>query len=208
MSDRSGERRPIPLFEGATTIRSPAATLPVPPGPAPPPTAARDVRLRAMVGAHFDPVWRALKRLGVPEAGVDDAAQQVFLVASRRLDEIRADGERAYLMGVALRVASDARRALRRLREVPMNDEGELPAPGAPDAEERLDEQRARRVLSTFLAGMPDEMREAFVLFELEEMSAPDVAAALGVPVGTVASRVRRAREYIRQRMARRGGLP
>ncbi len=161
-----------------------------------------------MVGAHFDPVWRALKRLGVPEAGVDDAAQQVFLVASRRLDEIRADGERAYLMGVALRVASDARRALRRLREVPMNDEGELPAPGAPDAEERLDEQRARRVLSTFLAGMPDEMREAFVLFELEEMSAPDVAAALGVPVGTVASRVRRAREYIRQRMARRGGLP
>ena len=111
-------------------------------------------------------------------------------------------------MGVALRVAADARRAQRRRREVPIDDQGELPNPGAPGPEERLDEQRARRALGHFLAGMPDEMRDAFVLFELEEMSAPDVATALGVPVGTVASRVRRARDYIRQRMARGRGGP
>jgi RNA polymerase sigma-70 factor (ECF subfamily) len=197
-------------LEGVTTITSPASTLATDPSDAPSPqaTAARDARLRAMVGAHFDSVWRALKRLGVPDAGVDDAAQQVFLVASRRLDEILAEGERAYLMGVALRVAADARRAQRRRREVPIDDQGEIPTPGLPGPEERLDEQRARRMLTKFLAGMPDEMREAFVLFELEEMSAPDVAAALGVPVGTVASRVRRARDHIRQRMVRAGGEP
>jgi RNA polymerase sigma-70 factor (ECF subfamily) len=197
------------VIEGATTIASPTASIAASAGPPPSrATAARDTRLRAMVDAHFDSVWRALKRLGVPDAGVDDAAQQVFLVASRRLDEILAEGERGYLMGVALRVAADARRAQRRRREVPIDDQGELSNPGAPGPDERLDEQRARRVLGNLLAAMPDEMREAFVLFELEEMSAPEVAAALGVPAGTVASRVRRARDYIRQRMARAGGQP
>src|SRR5262249_1995398 len=85
-----------------------------------PPAAQHAARLRAIVAHHFDPVWRALKRLGVPEAGVDDAAQQVFIVASRRLAEIERGREREYLLGIALRVASDARRALSRRREVPI----------------------------------------------------------------------------------------
>jgi RNA polymerase sigma-70 factor, ECF subfamily len=170
------------------------------------PSASRETRLRGMVDGHFDTVWRALKRLGVPESGVDDAAQQVFMVASRRLDEIEPSGERPYLLGVALRVAADARRTLRRRREVQLDDARELlPDPAAPP-EDLLDDNRARLALGAYLASMPDEMREAFVLFELEEMSAPEVAAALGVPVGTVASRVRRARNYIRQRLGRLRG--
>jgi RNA polymerase sigma-70 factor (ECF subfamily) len=161
-----------------------------------------------MVDGHFDAVWRALKRLGVPDGGVDDAAQQVFLVASRRLDEIATGGERAYLLGVALRVASEARRTVRRRREVLMEETEEaIPEAGRP-LEELLDEKRARQALGGYLASMPDEMREAFVLFELEEMSAPEVAAALGVPAGTVASRVRRARDFIRQRLGRLRGVP
>ena len=165
-----------------------------------------DARVRALVERYFDSVWRALKRLGVPEGGVDDAAQQVFLVASRRLDEIEPHGERAYLLGVALRVAADARRALLRRREVPMDDSTALTAPPALPVEERLDEERALRQLSAHLAELPDEMREAFVLFELDELSAPEVAALLGVPVGTVASRVRRARDSIRQHLTRKRG--
>ncbi len=160
-----------------------------------------------MMDLHFDAVWRALRRLGVPESSVDDAAQQVFLVASRRLDEIAAGSERGYLLGIALRVASDARRALRRRREVPM-DEPLVEAPGAHDSrlpDEMLDRRRALAVLATLLDEMPSEMREAFVLFELEELSAPHVAEVLGVPVGTVASRVRRAREHFRKSVARRG---
>ena len=161
-----------------------------------------------MMEAHFDVVWRALRRLGVPPAGADDAAQQVFLVADRRLDEILVGGERAYLLGIALRVASDARKAIERRQEVPIEDHHAERArePGtvaAPD--ELLDEKRARAVLAAMLDAMPAEMREAFVLFELEELSAPDVARALRVPVGTVASRVRRAREHIRQRLRERG---
>src|SRR5882724_6039539 len=84
---------------------------------------AHAARLRAMMDNHFETVWRSLRRLGVPEAGADDAAQQVFVVASRRLDEITVGGERGYLLGIALRVASDARRTIARRREVSIDAE-------------------------------------------------------------------------------------
>lgn len=170
----------------------------------------RDLRLRSMVGAHFDTVWRALRRLGVPESGTDDAAQQVFMVAARRLAEIDPRRERQYLLGIALRVASDARHALARRREVPMGDSIEVAghmvqSDGTPLAEQLVDEKRARAVLASLLEKMPIDLREAFVLFELEEMAAPAVAEILNIPPGTVASRVRRAREFIRQHLSRTG---
>src|SRR5262249_37551686 len=75
-------------------------------------------RLRALIDEHHDFLWRSLRRLGLAEAHVDDAAQHVWLVISRKLSEIRVGGERAYLFGVAMRVASNARRVASR-REVP-----------------------------------------------------------------------------------------
>src|SRR5690242_17321725 len=72
-------------------------------------------RLRALQEEHFEFLWRSLRRLGVPEADVDDAVQQVFLVAARR--EILPGSERSFLFATALRVASHARRTLRRRRE-------------------------------------------------------------------------------------------
>src|SRR6516162_7479374 len=74
-------------------------------------------RLRALVVAHFDFIWRSLRRLGVPEAGVDDATQRVFCVALRRLEDIEPGRERAFLFHTAMNVATDARRALARSRE-------------------------------------------------------------------------------------------
>jgi RNA polymerase sigma-70 factor (ECF subfamily) len=170
--------------------------------------ATHDARLRSLVDAHFETVWRALRRLGVSELGADDGAQQVFLVVSRRLDEIEEGGERSYLLGVALRVASEIRRAVRRRREVPMDGPVLEPVDAAaaqqgPD--EALDKKRALAMLAACLEEMPEKLREAFVLFELEELSAPEVAELLGVPVGTVASRVRLAREHIRKSLATRG---
>jgi RNA polymerase sigma-70 factor (ECF subfamily) len=167
-----------------------------------------DARLRAMVDTYFETVWRSLRRLGVPEAGADDGVQQVFLIASRRLDEIEVGGERRYLLGIALRVASETRRAIHRRREVPLDAVvADLSLRGArphrPD--EMLEHKRLLALLAAWLDEMPDKVRDAFVLFELEELSASEVAQVLGVPVGTVASRVRRARERIRENLARRG---
>jgi RNA polymerase sigma-70 factor (ECF subfamily) len=134
--------------------------------------------------------------------------QQVFLIASRRLDEIEVGGERGYLLGIALRVASETRRALHRRREVPLDSVVvDLSLRGArshlPD--EMLEYKRLLALLAEWLDEMPEKLRDAFVLFELEELSSSEVAQVLGVPVGTVASRVRRAREHIRQSLTRRG---
>ena len=160
-------------------------------------------RLRSMVDAHLDSVWRALRRLGVPEAQVDDATQQVFMVASRRLAEIEVGRERPYLLGVALRVSSEARRASQRRREVPMADGPEGMTAQACSPDQLLDEKRALQALQAVLDELPPDLRETFVLFELEELSAPEVASVVGVPVGTVASRVRRARVAVREALTR-----
>ena len=170
----------------------------------------RDPRFRSMVEAHVDVVWRSLRRLGVPEAAADDGVQQVFLVASQRLDEIEDGGERRYLLGIALRVASQTRRAIHRRREIPIEGLAVEPRPvrqGPDPPEEALDHKRALARLATWVDELPDKLREAFVLFELEELNAVDVARMLGIPIGTVASRVRRAREHIRKRLTE-GGEP
>jgi RNA polymerase sigma-70 factor (ECF subfamily) len=169
--------------------------------------ATRDARVHSMVNRYFETVWRALRRLGVPEAAADDAAQQVFLVASRRIDEIEEGGERAYLLGIGLRVASDMRRAASRRRGLldVLVVESSTARPLAPAPDEMVDHKRLRVLLVSCLDEMPDKLREAFVLFEIEELGAPEVAKLLDVPVGTVASRVRRAREHIRKNLAKRG---
>jgi RNA polymerase sigma-70 factor (ECF subfamily) len=156
-----------------------------------------------MVDTYFETVWRSLRRLGVPTASVDDGVQQVFLVASRRLDEIEEGGERRYLLGVALRVASEARRTIRQRREVPLDVM--MTASGVKPPDEMLNHKQLLGFLATCLNEMPDKLREVFVLFELEELSAPEVAALLRVPVGTVASRVRLARSFIRKKLATGG---
>jgi RNA polymerase sigma-70 factor (ECF subfamily) len=148
-----------------------------------------------MFDAHHDVVWRTLRRLGVPPAQVDDATQRVFLVAVRRLDEIRSDEESRFLYGVALRVASEMRRRDPARRYSGDDDALERIVDPAPRADERLIEKDARVALDEVLAGMPEDLRQVLVLVELEGLTVPVVAELLGVPTGTAASRVRRARE-------------
>jgi RNA polymerase sigma-70 factor (ECF subfamily) len=164
-----------------------------------------------MVAEHFDLVWRSLRRFGVPPDDLDDAAQQVFVVASRRLGDIAESTERAFLFQTALRVAADARRRLRRRKE-----EGDESLAGhvhpLPSPEELVDLHRARVLLDELLEGLPIELRAVLVLFEMEQMSRTEIAEALGLPPGTVASRLQRARGMFEERLAsalapNRGGV-
>jgi RNA polymerase sigma-70 factor (ECF subfamily) len=172
---------------------------------------ARDAALRALVGRQFDFVWRSLRRLGVREADLDDATQQVFLVVNRKLSQIEPDKERSFVFQVALRIASDARRTVRRRREV-----GEAALPeridSAPLPDEDADRERMRAVLDAVLEDMPIELRAVLLLFELEELSSMEIGELLGIPTGTVASRLRRARVDFQARVAAleatRGALP
>lgn len=165
-------------------------------------TAAEKARLAAMVAEHFELIWRSLSRRSIPSAELADCVQQVFVVASRRLSSIAIGSERSFLLGTALRVARDARRTLGRRREVP-EEEGVEPLCLDPQPDELTDQKRLRALLDQVLAAMPEELREVFVLFELEEMSTPEIATLLEIPTGTAASRLRRAREEFDRRVAR-----
>src|SRR6185437_3582772 len=146
-------------------------------------------RLSAMFNAHFDFIWRSLRRLGVPDGAVDDAAQEVFVVASRRLGAIEHGKERAFLFGTAVRVASDARRSAGRRRDAAGRDEAPESIDPAPAADELVDRKRARALLDDIIAALPDDARPVFVLYELEGLTMAEIAAVLAIPAGTVASR-------------------
>lgn len=170
-------------------------------------------RFRAIFIAHADFVARYSRRLGVPEAGVEDATQKVFLVVSTKLDAIRSGSERAFLARTAQRVASDVRDALSRRREVAC-DAPERADECAP-VDELVDRKRARELLDQVLDALPDELRAVLVLFELEELTIDETAKVLGIRRGTAGSRLTRARELFRAEVKRRttpraarGGMP
>lgn len=165
-------------------------------------------RLRAMVDQHFDAVWRTLRRLGVATTDMDDCAQQVFWVASRKLSSITAGSEQGFLVGTAVRVAADSRRARERRREVQADDAIQRVDPG-PQPDELAHQNRMRALLDKVLAAMPMDQRSVFVMFELEELSMQEIAKILEIPAGTVASRLRLAREEFDRSVLRlnlRGG--
>jgi RNA polymerase sigma-70 factor (ECF subfamily) len=160
------------------------------------PRAPERAELRALFEANFDFVWRSLRRLGVPEPSLRDASQQVWIVVGRKIDAIEPAAARSFLFGTAVRVASQTRRTLRRQREsTSLDGDVDDVAPDSNRPERLLERKQARELLDRALDTLPDELRTVFVLFELEETSTKEIAELLDIPMGTVASRLRRARE-------------
>lgn len=155
----------------------------------------RQERLAALLHAHFPMVWRAVRRFGVPSGSAEDAAQEVFIVLASKLDEVQVGKERPYLYAVAARVAANVRRSSIHRHENP-GDEPVFDATSPlPNAERLLEQKRRRELLDRVLDTLTQDLRTAFVLFELEDLSVPEIAEVLQIPTGTVASRLRRARE-------------
>jgi len=152
-------------------------------------------RLTELLRAHYSCIWRTLRRLGVDEGRADDAAQDAFIVLSRRLGDVREGSERTFLLSSAVRIAANYRRTWHVKHEIA--DEGALAAERdpRPTAEQLLDRKRLRQALDELLEGWPEDIRVAFVLFELEGLSVPEIAQVTETKLGTVASRLRRARE-------------
>jgi len=159
-------------------------------------------RMAEVVREHYAYVWRLLRRLGIGEGDADDAAQRVFLTATGRLGAVEPGRERAFLYGVALNVGARTRRSLGRRREQPFESTDEQ-ATLEPNGEQLLERRQARALLDRLLDEMPEDLRVVFVLFELEELSTKEIAELCEIPVGTAASRLRRARDDFEQRVAR-----
>jgi RNA polymerase sigma-70 factor (ECF subfamily) len=156
-------------------------------------------RVAQLVAEHSRFLWRLLKRFGVVENQLDDATQQVFIIAARKLDLVSPGRERSFLCGIAVRVASNRRRAMVRLQLHHAEATLDELQSRSPSAESLFEEKQARTALDHVLSQMPEELRAVFVLCELEGMTAPETAAIVGAPVGTVSSRLRRARSVFRE---------
>ncbi len=152
---------------------------------------------------HYDSLWRTIRHMGVPDEAVDDAAQQALAILARRLDAVAPGAEKSFLIATGVRVASDFRRSAARHPATPLADFDTFVAP-VPSPEELLDERRAHDVLCQVLSVIPSDLRIVFVLFEIEELPLAEIAAMMEIPVGTVSSRLRRAREAFRLAVHRR----
>jgi RNA polymerase sigma-70 factor (ECF subfamily) len=180
--------------------------LSVPPHHAEPQArAARAQTFRALYDAHVDFVWRNLRRLGVLEADVEDRTQEVFVVAHRRWAEFedRGHGPRAWLFQIVLRVASDARRHRRRHPEDPDGGDAMARASIEPPQAEAIARREALTKLDAALATIDVTRRAVLVLHEIEEMTAPEIAQVLGIPLNTVYSRLRVARVELEDALVR-----
>jgi RNA polymerase sigma-70 factor (ECF subfamily) len=167
----------------------------------------RERAFRALYEEQVDFVWRNLRRLGVHESDVDDRAQEVFVVAHRRFDEFqdRGHGPRAWLFQIVLRVASDARRHRRRHPEDPDGGDAVARASVEPQQAEALARREALGRLDAALETIDVGRRAVLLLHEIEEMTAPEIAQVLGIPLNTVYSRLRVARAELEQALARQG---
>lgn len=153
-------------------------------------------RITRIVRSHGEFIWRVLRRLGLSSENAEDASQQVFMIVARKLHRLPHDTERVFLYGTAVRVAANLRRGMRRRRE---NGDAELELlpSGTASPDLLLEEQERLAKLDALLAELPDELRRAFILSEIEGLTGKEVAELEGIPAGTVASRLRRARELV-----------
>lgn len=181
--------------------RSPSLAPSLAPAPA-------DVNFQAIYAEHLDLVWRSLRSLGVREASVEDAVQDVFLVIHRRFESFDARSSfRTWVFGIVLRVARNHRRTDQRKGGCASLDAVPEVADGRPGPHEEAVTAEALRTLSLVLDRLDEEKREVFVLAELEQMSAPEIAETLGIKVNTVYSRLRVARSAFEAAVGHENGV-
>ena len=146
--------------------------------------------------SHADFVWCSLQRLGVRPADLEDALQEVFVVVHRKLASFNGSSRLStWLFGISMRVASAYRRKAHRRREHAVLDlEALAVASPGDDPAEALVEQQARARLAMVLDELEPARRAIFVMFEIENIGCPEIAEQLGLPLGTVYSRLGAAR--------------
>jgi RNA polymerase sigma-70 factor (ECF subfamily) len=153
---------------------------------------------------HARFVYRVLRGMGVPDAQADDALQDVFVVVHQRLHEFDARARvTSWLFQIALRVAYGYRRKTRRARD--HTPTLELASAQSSPLEDVESSESARR-LHALLDGLDDDKRAVLILADLEDMTAPEIADLTGVPLNTVYTRLRRARQALVALWNKRGG--
>jgi RNA polymerase sigma-70 factor (ECF subfamily) len=159
------------------------------------PVPAVDDRFAAVARRELDFVWRVLRRQGLSRADADDGVQRVFLLFRDKAAGIPVGAEKGFLFRTACFVAKELRRSVRRSEEPTEANVGTSPSPSGP--------VELHDLLDKAMCDLDDQERSVFLLFEIEGLTMAEIAPILRCPPGTVASRLRRAREKVRAAAAR-----
>jgi RNA polymerase sigma factor (sigma-70 family) len=162
---------------------------------------------RQLVTQHRTRLYRfVIRHIGQPD-DADDIAQQAFVEAARTIDRFRGESELStWLYGIAMNLVRNyLNRAPHRLHR--FEPEAALDTHYAAEGDPRdiVSMQQTLQRLSRLMAELPHEMREVLTLVAIDEMPYEEAAALLSVPVGTVRSRLSRARSMLKARLARDG---
>lgn len=166
---------------------------------------SRGVRFEEVYRSHFSFVWRSLRHLGVTDADVDDATQDVFMVVHAKLATFEQRAHvTTWIYGICVNVAQARRRRAHVRRELP-TDPGALPVDDVDPTpvDDAYDRRQAEQILDAILDTLPLEQRAVFTLFELDGRSCEEIAELCAIPLGTVSSRLRLAREAFKRACAR-----
>jgi RNA polymerase sigma-70 factor (ECF subfamily) len=154
---------------------------------------------------YFDFVWSTARRLGVEPESMDDLVQEVFIVIHAKLDSLeKPEALRSFIYGVVRRTVSTHRRA-RRSRPAPglTGSVGPEAVSRSPTPLEQTEANAQLQLLAKLLDELDEPKREVFALVELEELTVPEAAEALEIPLNTAYSRLRLAREAFAAALSR-----
>jgi RNA polymerase sigma-70 factor, ECF subfamily len=157
----------------------------------------RGERFEELVGRHARFMFQVAFGLLRNRQDAEDAVQEAFLKLYRGEAWLRMENERSFLARTVWRVALDhLPRAADRMSDV---SEMQLAANGGSPEQSAVDKDE-RSLLKRLIDGLPEELRQPLVLSSVEEMTSREVAEAIGIPEGTVRTRVMRARTELRRR--------
>jgi RNA polymerase sigma-70 factor (ECF subfamily) len=155
------------------------------------------ITAQALVENYLHSLYRYAYRLTSSAVDAEDLVQETFLIAAEKIDQLREpDLALAWLIKILRSCrARQGRRALP-ISTVDVDDIAQV-APGTPGITDEIDRDRVIAVMES----LPDEFREPLLLFYFEEMRYREIAEALGVPIGTVMSRIARGKAFLRDRL-------
>jgi RNA polymerase sigma-70 factor, ECF subfamily len=171
-------------------------------------------RFEAQVMPHLDAAYRFARWLTRSPAEADDVVQEAFLRAFRGFDSLRGADARAWLLAIVRNCHATALKQQQRRGFVPLPEEhdaqfGSETIAAVPDPESASAAEDDKRTLARLIAALPEEHREVLLLREMEDMSYGEIATVTQVPIGTVMSRLSRARAALKVRwLEEAGGEP